>query len=234
MHYMKMIPSERSVSAEREIKAYGVLHNDSIPRLFCVRRYSGGTCLWLTYFPGETLGEMVRRGRRFSVDEVINVGIQLCDVLDCMHSNRPERVFHLDLHPDNLVICNGRLRIIDFGNSWCGTGRCVVGKLSGTPRFSAPELRRGGEIDQTADIFSAGKILMYMMDFVENGRSRAEAIRKLGNAAAACVREEPAYRIRQAGDLGDILREIKGNFDLGEHAGSPAGIRRMRMPEERL
>lgn len=209
MHYMKMIPTEKLVCAEREIKAYGMLKNESIPKLFGVRRYSGGICLWLTYFPGETLGDMVRSGRHFSADEIITAGIQLCDVLDCMHSNRPERVFHLDLHPDNLVLCKGRLRIIDFGNSWCGTGRCVVGKMSGTPRFSAPELRRGGEIDQTADIFSAGKILMYMMDSMERRSGCNDIINQLGNAAAACVREKPAYRIRRADELGGILRHIR-------------------------
>lgn len=86
--------------------------------------------------------------------------IQLCSVLAYLHDREP-KILHLDLKPDNILVNNGKLYLIDFGSAVEGAGR-REGGLTGTPGFAAPECYQG-EAREQSDIFSAGKLMEFML-----------------------------------------------------------------------
>ncbi len=68
------------------------------------------------------------------------------------------RVFHRDLKAANILFsCNGEVKLADFGTvrSLDGTIKKAMTTV-GTPHWMAPEIIRGGEYDQMADIWSLG------------------------------------------------------------------------------
>lgn len=109
---------------------------------------------------GETVEE--RRQKRdtktLSVDEVVDIVLQLLDVLAAAHD---KGVIHRDIKPANLFLENdGTLRVLDFGIARVRdtpTKLTRPGALLGTPAFMAPEQAAGrtNDIDGRTDLFSA-------------------------------------------------------------------------------
>lgn len=69
-------------------------------------------------------------------------------------------VVHRDIKPDNLLIAqNGELRISDFGIAHLGQDIGIA--AAGTPRFMAPEQRRGASADQGpwTDLYALGRVV---------------------------------------------------------------------------
>jgi len=101
----------------------------------------------------ETLDSFVRAGSKTSFWQ------QFLDGVKFMHQNL---VAHLDLKPDNLVVGEDGIRIIDFGSSVEVSGfwdEVVVGPV-GTLNWIAPEVGPEKTFNPVAaDLWSAGKIL---------------------------------------------------------------------------
>jgi len=101
----------------------------------------------------ETLDSFVRAGSKTSFWQ------QFLDGVKFMHQNL---VAHLDLKPDNLVVGEDGIRIIDYGSSVKVSGfwdEMVVGPV-GTRNWVAPEVGPEKTFNPVAaDLWSAGKIL---------------------------------------------------------------------------
>ncbi len=109
---------------------------------------------------GETVEErrQKRETKTLSVDEVVDILVQLLDVLAAAHD---KGVVHRDIKPANLFLeDDGTLRVLDFGIARVRdtpTKLTRPGALLGTPAFMAPEQARGrmDDIDGRTDLFSA-------------------------------------------------------------------------------
>lgn len=202
MLFLKTVPCDAGESAKREIRALKTLDHPSIPRLYRAYEYSGGTAIWMTYFCGDTLGDRYRRGEHFSLMDIIGISLMLCDVIGYMHSEAGGRLCHLDLHPDNLILSSGRICIIDYGNS-CRAGEKAC--FCGTPQFSAPELFYGGIADERSDVYSLGKIILWMLSAIEENDFRHKDVRAL---CLRCVRENPDYRFQSIAEFMESLEVI--------------------------
>ena len=66
----------------------------------------------MEYVEGETLKARVRRSGRIGAAELLSMMQPLMRALKVMHD---EGLIHRDISPDNIMIENGRLRLIDFG-----------------------------------------------------------------------------------------------------------------------
>jgi serine/threonine protein kinase len=112
---------------------------------------------------GPTLADVIRQSRTAAgaipTPVVVELGIQLCDALDHLHTRSPQ-IIHRDVQPDNLVVtAAGRLKLVDFGVAKVAARRQTQrGILKGTAAYLAPEYL-DGELDARADLFSAGVIL---------------------------------------------------------------------------
>jgi serine/threonine protein kinase len=121
----------------------------------------------MDYCPGELLRTLLSREGRFSVQECLDIVIQILDALEAAHR---VNVVHRDIKPENIMIEEGpdrkrTSRILDFGiakiHRELRSDLTVVGDSVGTPQYMSPEQANGDEgIDHRADLYSVG-ILMY-------------------------------------------------------------------------
>jgi len=84
----------------------------------------------------------------------------LCDLMCALAYLHGERLAHLDVKPDNLLVSAGRGKLCDFGTALHMPNSCVYRLTNvGTPGYRPPEIDSGMETDATkADVWSLGKV----------------------------------------------------------------------------
>jgi len=96
----------------------------------------------MDFIKGKTVEEHLKNapGGGLSLKQVLNIGMQICDVLQYLHMQKPPIIFR-DVKPANLMWGdNGRIYLIDFGIA----RRFVPGQARdtgplGSPGYAAPE-----------------------------------------------------------------------------------------------
>ena len=117
------------------------LDHPAIPRIVDIVDTGRTIYVVMDYVEGVELSRaLAEQGHPFGQQEVIEWGIQLCDVLGYLHARRPP-VIYRDLKPSNIMLRDdGSLRLIDFGVCMeCETGINNDGKMVGTPGYAPPE-----------------------------------------------------------------------------------------------
>jgi hypothetical protein len=117
--------------------------------------------LVLQHIEGDSLRRLVDERGPFSEDQVISLGIQMCDILTHLHKQQPP-VLHRDFTPENLIMgVDGYLKLIDFNvaqQMHSNATRTVVGKHSYIP----PEQFRGKATTQS-DVYAMGASLYFLL-----------------------------------------------------------------------
>jgi eukaryotic-like serine/threonine-protein kinase len=112
------------------------------------------TVLILETLEGETVEHMIHTApRRLAVADVAQLGLHLCSAIGYLHGRG---FLHLDLKPSNVIVQNGRARVIDL--SLCRRPGPVP-RGSGTPPYLSPEQGIGGRADTTTDVWGIGATL---------------------------------------------------------------------------
>jgi protein phosphatase len=118
----------------------------------------------MSWHPGQSLQARLDRGRHFSVQETVSLGIRLLKGLGALHRLD---VAHRDIKPANLHLGeDGKLRILDLGVAHCpACPQSQAGDMPGTPSYMAPELFSGtAEHNRTrADLYAAGVSLYHLL-----------------------------------------------------------------------
>ncbi len=125
------------------------------------------------YADGDDLHTLVGKGRRFSVDEVRRMLVELLGVLEYIHDLRPP-LLHRDIKPENIVLDrSGRTYLVDF--SAAGAVRSTAAEAGrsdtfvGTAGYMPPEQYYGRGFPQS-DLFSLGVTMVFLL----TGREPAE------------------------------------------------------------
>jgi serine/threonine protein kinase len=147
----------------REARASGVLAHPGIVPVFDVGEHETAPFLVMEFVQGRTLADAIKKGERFTIDRVCEIGQQLADALGYAHR---QGVIHRDIKPANILMTSRevygseRPRITDFGIAKLAASEITTtGQLLGTPSFMPPEQFTGMPIDGRADLFSLGVIL---------------------------------------------------------------------------
>lgn len=117
--------------------------------------------LVLEYLAGGSLRALLDNGARLGISQALMVGLEAAQALEVAHRNG---YVHRDIKPGNLLFGDdGRLRIADFGLASSlleaaftepGTGAI------GTARYAVPEQSKGARLDDKADIYALGLVLI--------------------------------------------------------------------------
>ena len=96
------------------------LDHPAIPRVVDIIDEDGTIFVVMDYVEGRSLSAvMAEREAPFEQEQVIDWGLQLCDVLGYLHSIAPpagQPVLYRDLKPSNVILReDGSIRLIDFG-----------------------------------------------------------------------------------------------------------------------
>jgi serine/threonine protein kinase len=214
----------------RELAIGKLLNHKDLPVAIS---FSEGTppYLVLKYFEGETLANILNNGTRFSVEQSVEMVINLLDALQYCHS---KGVFHRDIKPENLVLGpDGHIKIIDFGIAVLEGGPRVTWRgfsgLIGTPEYMSPEQIKGERGGAKSDIYAVGCLLYQLLagsppftsdnpmttmyqHLSANPKPLTSIVRNLNPAIWACVRHSMRRRKDEryatAAEMASSLRHL--------------------------
>jgi serine/threonine protein kinase len=151
---------------KREAFMLAGLQYAHLPRIYDHFLEHGHWYLVMDFIAGETLENYLRRmpGRRLPLEEVLDYGIQLCTVLDYLHTRQPPIIFR-DLKPANIMRSDeGELYLIDFGIArHFKPGQDKDTAAFGSSGYAAPEQYGQTQTTPRTDIYNLGALLHQML-----------------------------------------------------------------------
>ena len=100
--------------------------------------------------------------RRFSVYDVLRLGIDMCKALE---SCRELNIIHRDIKPENIFISsNGDFKLGDFGIARTVEKTMIGLSRKGTYSYMAPEIYNGNKYGFETDIYSLGLVLYKLLN----------------------------------------------------------------------
>lgn len=151
---------------EREVQLLAKLAHPRLPRLYDTFSTPGHCYLVRDFIAGETLEQYLETmpDGRLPWQEVLSIGVQLCDVLDYLHAQEPPIVFR-DLKPANVIRArDGNLTLIDFGIArHFKAGQAKDTGVFGSPGYAAPEQYGRAQTTPQTDLYSLGVLLHQLL-----------------------------------------------------------------------
>jgi serine/threonine protein kinase len=149
----------------REARSMAALNDPHIIQIYFIGEDEGQTFFVMEFVEGESLGSMLKREGRLTVEQAAKVIQQTALGLSSAHDRG---VVHRDIKPGNLMITSrGTVKIADFGialsNEDFSKKLTSTGEFVGTPGYLSPEICLGKPVDQRSDIFSLGIVLFEML-----------------------------------------------------------------------
>lgn len=161
-------PQEITNAAEhfkQEAHLLAKLQSSHLPSIHDYFTETGRWYLVMSFIQGETLQRyLARNGGKLPVEEVLQIGITLCSVLEYLHSQRPPIIFR-DLKPTNIMRTpDGQLFLIDFGIArHFKPGQARDTAIFGSAGYAAPEQYGRSQTTPRSDIYSLGAILYQLL-----------------------------------------------------------------------
>jgi len=240
---LKLFHASKSATARaaREHGALSACRHRSIPEVLEFESIDGETALLLSRLPGLPLSRWTGPGRGRSLESVLDLAIQWCDILANVHH---ARFVHRDFHPQNLLIdsASGEVSLIDFGLARpLGAVEHVASDLTsieGTLQYIAPEqtgrMNRG--CDSRSDLYALGATLYFAwtghppfdttdpLELIHAHMARtppaleelrAETPPAFAKLVAKLLEKQPDARYRSARMLQADLTSLRRQLDLG-------------------
>ena len=140
-------------------------------------------------------------GRGLAVEEAKQIALSVATALRELHDHD---IVHRDLKPENVLSLGGCWKLADFGISK-NVSRLMTQKTFqryGTLGYAAPEQFQGVEARPSADVYSLGKIMVFLLtgqtdvDYVQFSAWR--------DLITRCIRQDP----QQRPVIGKVIEEI--------------------------
>jgi serine/threonine protein kinase len=148
---------------EREANILVTLNHPSIPKIFDFFTHEQRSYLVLELVNGKDLEAILRSSTKpIPEDQIVLWCIEVCDVLDYLHTHKPEPIIFRDIKPQNLMVNQqNHIVMVDFGIAKIfRTGQ--KGTMIGTEGYSPPEQYRGDATFQT-DIYALGATMHHLL-----------------------------------------------------------------------
>jgi serine/threonine protein kinase/Tol biopolymer transport system component len=211
---------------QREANILASLRHPNLPRVidyFSIPNQ--GQYLVMDYIEGEDLRQRIERLGTLNENEVVLIGIAICNALEYLHSRQPP-IIHRDIKPGNIKITpEGKVVLVDFGLAklMLEDQRTTTGARAMTPGYSPPEQYGVAPTDARTDIYSLGATLYAALTGVipEDGLARLtghaeltpirqlapKVSRRLANAIEKALAVEPESRFQTATDFKRALMD---------------------------
>src|SRR2546425_1325727 len=153
---------EAADAFKREAHMLAGLQHPNIPSIYDYFQEAGHWYFVMEFIEGETLEDYFSRaeGGTLPIKEVLDIGIQLCSVLEYLHNHQPPIIFR-DLKPGNVMrAADGHLYLIDFGIArHFKPGQSRDTTALGSLGYAAPEQYGKAQTTSRSDIYSLAAIL---------------------------------------------------------------------------
>jgi hypothetical protein len=159
--------SDDAAALQREAHIYAKLQYITSEHLLQVRelvRSDEHVALVTDFADGGDLKHNVesRALRRVAAAEAAAIALEVAQGLADLHDNG---IVHRDLKPENVLRCSGKWKLADFGiakSQAQGFGGRTF-KQAGTYGYAAPEQFEGTEAHPSADVYSFGKLMVFLL-----------------------------------------------------------------------
>jgi serine/threonine protein kinase len=123
--------------------------------------HDGRIGFWMDLIEGETLTELVARGR-LSHGEASHIGREVCLALTAVHG---ANLIHRDVKAQNVMRAfnGGRIILMDFGAGEFIDRPSPDRRMRGTPLYLAPELFERSRASVATDVYAAGVLLFHLV-----------------------------------------------------------------------
>lgn len=170
---IKCIPKDTAITAfSLEATLLKNLNHPGIPLIYDIEEDDQNLYIIEEYIQGESLENFVLHHSNISQELIIEFGIQLCDILEYLHQLSPYPILYQDLKPEHIIVCGKQLKLVDFGIASFFTGSGNNFQIYGTEDFTAPEVLSGHEATPLSDLYSLGKVLLYLTEALPADSSR--------------------------------------------------------------
>lgn len=188
------------------------LKHPCIPLLYDIQKDEDYYYIIEEYVEGESLKSAVSR-RTFSISTAIRYTIQLCDILEYLHGHSSGEILYLDCQPDNIILSEDTLFLVDFGNSVYSKDFARRNYRYGTVGYAAPELyEKQADVTPATDVYGVGALLYYMLTGVLPPTGEVRSIKKIPkkllNVIRKCMRHNPGQRYGSMKELSDALQKL--------------------------
>ena len=191
------------------LKLLGEFDHPGLPRYYEQFENDRMVCVVREYIEGLTLSQYVL-SRQMSAKEIVEKLVQLCDVLEILHSHEPQ-VVHRDIKPENIIVrSNGSIVLIDFDIArTVKEGEETDTVFFGTRLYAPPEQYGFGQTDSRADIYSFGVLLRWMMTGNAKKNPNITADPAIEEIIDRCTAFSPNQRYGDITDVRHALEKIK-------------------------
>ncbi len=169
-----LVASQGSARILREAQAMAKVSHPNVVQVYEVGEFSGQVFVAMEFIKGVTLGEWLTAEDR-TWEETLEMYLQAGRGLAAAHHMG---LVHRDFKPDNVLVGDGRARVLDFGLAraegsrapeaddsalvrtssvpvhMLSTNLTMAGTILGTPAFMSPEQHLGEHTDARSDQFS--------------------------------------------------------------------------------
>jgi len=148
---------------DREARALRPLKHPAFPRLLAYAGRSDQPHLVVEYLDGPALDQALDADGPLTGPDTARLGVGLLAAVRSLHATGSA---HLDICPDNVLLVDRRVRLVDLGAAR-PLGRLLRrGEEAGTDDFIAPELvaAAGGPVTAAMDVYGIGATLRAVLD----------------------------------------------------------------------
>jgi len=157
--------AEASAAFEHEALLLTDLIHPNLPRIHDHFTENGRSYVVMDFIAGDTLEDYVDEFvRRFSVEAALEIGLQLCTVLDYLHTHQPPLIFR-DIKPANIMrTADNHVYLIDFGIArHFKPGKAKDTIPLGSRGYAAPEQYGKAQTTPQSDIYGLGATLHQLL-----------------------------------------------------------------------
>lgn len=156
---------QKAIAAfKHEAEILSRLKHQSLPHIYEQFEEEGRHYLVMEFIEGGTLDKILEKQyQTLPLDQVLNIGRQLCEVLSYLHAQQPPVIFR-DLKPTNIMLdAHGQVYLIDFGIARLfKQGQLKDTTALGSAGYAPPEQYRHATSPRS-DIYSLGATLHQML-----------------------------------------------------------------------
>lgn len=175
------------------------------------------TYLVMEYCDGQSLKSLIRARESISEERILQFSLQICEVIQYLH-NQEKPILYLDLKPDNILVSEQGITLIDYGSARYKDEDKDKGAIAGTIGYAAPEQYLGGFLDERTDIYGIGMVMYFMVTgcLFTNNCSHIENVDLKGRCSSGlkaiincCTKENPGLRYQSMKQVMVALSKVQ-------------------------
>jgi serine/threonine-protein kinase len=150
---------------EQEAAILSQLDHPNLPQVIDFFEQGGRAYLVMEFIWGESLEKRLEQTRSPLMQrEVLQWSVQICGVLDYLHSRQPPVIFR-DMKPSNVMVDSaGVIKLIDFGIARTYKEHKLQDTIAlGSENYAAPEQWGEAQTDARSDIYGLGATMYHLL-----------------------------------------------------------------------